>query len=205
MEIYFHPSLYRRRKSLPLPSLSLYPLYSDIYLQVARIKAVVFVFAPCFRAQSETCRRPPVSVYSWWWKQPVIAKRRCLCAGLTSSHPRRRQSCCRGNSKTNKIFSLLLIFNLREFLHFITKLVRYVRPFQTPRSGGGGCLSGWPPPPPTHTQRTKICCVSFQTVFRFSDGRIPVTRSGSDFANNCGGSDYWFTKVGGRLIFLAIV
>jgi hypothetical protein len=85
-------SLYLRSKIVPLPSLSLYPLYSDVYLQMARLKAVVFVFAPLLPphvqlAQPETCWRPSTSLHPLWWKQPVIVKRRCSCAGLNLLAP----------------------------------------------------------------------------------------------------------------------
>jgi hypothetical protein len=123
VETYLHLSLYLRRKSLPLPSLSLYPLYSDVYLQMARLKAVVFVFAPLLPphlqlAQPETSRRLPLvcrnlmEVAGYCEASVPVCRTDVITSQKTSLLLLRQ-------FQINKIFSLLLIFNLHKFLYFI--------------------------------------------------------------------------------------
>ena len=49
MGVYLHPSLCLRRKPLPLPSVSLCPLYSVVYSGTVRLRAIALSLHLCLR------------------------------------------------------------------------------------------------------------------------------------------------------------
>jgi hypothetical protein len=122
VEIHLHSSLYLRRKSLPLPSLSLYPLYSDICIQMTRLKAAVLSL--CFRPTCEWCSQRPADVHLFLYIRDdgsswLLCNVGARVPDLGHHVPEDVRVAAEAIPKINKIFSLLLIFNLHEFLYFI--------------------------------------------------------------------------------------